>query len=131
MKSSAAATTIGTVAARFGLATHVLRHWESVGLLDPERDSAGRRRYTDDDVFRVAVILLAKDAGFSLDEIRAILTGSDRSAVLLRRREELRARIARAQASLEMIDHGLACDYADFTSCPHFRAAASARLLRQ
>ena len=29
--------TIGELAARFGLATHVLRHWEAVGLLGPER----------------------------------------------------------------------------------------------
>ncbi|MER5317779.1 MerR family transcriptional regulator [Streptosporangium roseum] len=27
--------TIGDVAARFGPATHVLRHWESMGLLSP------------------------------------------------------------------------------------------------
>jgi hypothetical protein len=27
--------TIGELAARFGLATHVLRHWEDVGLLSP------------------------------------------------------------------------------------------------
>jgi MerR family copper efflux transcriptional regulator len=37
---------IGDLAARFGLATHVLRHWEEMGLLRPARTSAGRRRYT-------------------------------------------------------------------------------------
>ena len=29
--------TIGELAARFGLATHVLRHWEDMGLLSPAR----------------------------------------------------------------------------------------------
>jgi hypothetical protein len=36
--------TIGELAARFGLATHVLRHWETKGLLSPARRVAGRRR---------------------------------------------------------------------------------------
>ena len=37
MKSTNAALTIGEVAGRFGLPAHVLRHWESVGLLAPVR----------------------------------------------------------------------------------------------
>ncbi|MEU1481969.1 MerR family DNA-binding transcriptional regulator [Streptomyces sp. NPDC005760] len=42
MKSSGdngvSAMSIGALAARFGLATHVLRHWESMGLLHPVHD---------------------------------------------------------------------------------------------
>jgi DNA-binding transcriptional MerR regulator len=134
MKSSGSVSSIGAVAERFGLATHVLRHWESVGLLAPERDSAGRRRYGADDVFRAAVILRAKEAGFALEEILAMVDTPDqtvRSAVLLSRRSELRARIASAQASLEMIEHALACEHDDFTLCPEFRAAVFERLLRR
>ncbi|KAA8884731.1 MerR family transcriptional regulator [Nocardia colli] len=131
MKSSDAVTGIGAAAARFGLATHVLRHWESVGLLTPQRDSAGRRRYREDDIFRVAVIQRAKEAGFTLDDIHTMLTTPDRSAVLTRQRDELQARIATAQASLDLIEHALACDHADFTTCPHFQAAVSERLFRQ
>ncbi|WP_433656282.1 MerR family transcriptional regulator [Nocardia sp. CA-128927] len=131
MKSSDAVCSIGAVAARFGLGTHVLRHWESVGLLIPERDSAERRRYGEDDVFRVAVILRAKEAGFTLDDIHTMLTTSNRSVVLSRQRDELRARIATAQASLEMIEHAMACEHADFTTCPHFQAAVAERLLRR
>jgi hypothetical protein len=33
--------TIGELAARFGLATHVLRHWEAMGLLTPVASSRG------------------------------------------------------------------------------------------
>ena len=65
----------------------MLRHWEDVGLLAPARDTAGRRRYRDDDLVRVAVILRSKAAGMSLDQIRVLLdagctragTGSSRS----------------------------------------------------
>ncbi|WP_414938151.1 MerR family transcriptional regulator [Amycolatopsis sp. cmx-11-51] len=60
---------VGEVARRFGLATHVLRHWESVGLLKPAR-AGDRRRYDDKDLYRIAVIVRSKEAGLSLDGIR-------------------------------------------------------------
>ena len=62
---------IGELAERFGLETHVLRHWEAEGLLDPERDSGGRRRYRESDAYRVAPIVASKAAGMRLDQIRA------------------------------------------------------------
>src|ERR1044072_4881292 len=71
MKSS---LTIGEVAAHFGLPTHVLGHWESVGLLSPARVSGERRRYTREDMFRVASIVRAKQAGLPLPAIREIPT---------------------------------------------------------
>lgn len=46
-----------TLANHSGLATHVLRHRETVGFLAPVRDSAGRRRQGLSDVTRVAVVL--------------------------------------------------------------------------
>jgi MerR family transcriptional regulator, copper efflux regulator len=70
MKSSSDRTwSVGEVAERFDLPTNVLRHWESVGLLEPARDSAGRRRYGLDDVSRVAAIQRSKAAGMSLDQV--------------------------------------------------------------
>ena len=42
--------TIGELAARFGLATHVLRHWEAMGLLTPAARVNGRRRYRQEHV---------------------------------------------------------------------------------
>jgi DNA-binding transcriptional MerR regulator len=56
---------IGALAQHFGLATHVLRHWEAMGLLAPARDAAGRRSYGVADLARVAVILRAKGADLS------------------------------------------------------------------
>jgi len=121
---------IGEIAARFGLATHVLRHWEATGLLNPAR-AGSRRRYGPDDLYRVAVIMRAKEAGLGLDEIREMITSSDparRRAVLRRRRDELAERIARAQASLDLIECALDCEHDDFTSCPHFQAVVSERI---
>ncbi|CAL9374841.1 helix-turn-helix domain-containing protein [Streptomyces griseomycini] len=115
---------IGALAERFGLAPHVLRYWESVGLLSPARDTAGRRVYGAGDVVRVAVVLRGKRAGLSLDAIRALATGgpADRRAVLRREAEELRARVAAARDSLALVECALRCDREDMTGCRHFRA---------
>lgn len=129
MKSSGDALGIGEVAQRFGLATHVLRHWESVGLLRPARTTTDRRRFAPADTYRVAVILPAKEAGLGLDDIGRLLDAGDRAgraAVLDRRRAELAERIARDQASLALLDHALTCEHDDVTACPHFRASIGA-----
>ena len=113
---------VGQVAERFGLATNVLRHWEDVGLLNPDRDSAGRRRYDRDDVVRVAVIQRTKAAGMTLEQIGVLLDSEARGrhelleahvADLERRTEEIR--IAR-----EMTLHAFECQEHDLTSCPGF-----------
>ncbi|MFI7487830.1 MerR family transcriptional regulator [Micromonospora echinaurantiaca] len=122
---------IGEIAARFGLPTHVLRHWESVGLLTPARAVAGRRRYGTADLYRIATILRAKEAGFSLDDVRAVLDEPDpaeRRRILARQRSALAERIARAQASLEIIDVALRCEHEDLARCPHYRASLAARI---
>lgn len=117
---------MGEVAARFGFGTHVLRHWESLGLLAPARDSAGRRCYTEHDIARVAVIVRAKQAGLSLDRIAELLAvgGSHaRTAILRRQRDELVTLIEAAQASLQLIECALGCKHDDLTNCTHFQAA--------
>lgn len=123
--------TIGELAARFGLATHVLRHWEDVGLLSPARRVAGRRVYGPAHVTRVAEILLGKDAGFSLEQLRELFAAPDRS----RRREVLRAQLAqvrqridRLMLSQKLLEHGLRCRHQDYQSCPRFQAMVLARL---
>lgn len=56
------------------------RHWESMGLLAPARVTAGRRRYGEGDLYRVAAIPRAKQAGFSLDEIWEVTAKADPTA---------------------------------------------------
>ncbi|MEV6756709.1 MerR family transcriptional regulator [Streptomyces sp. NPDC051214] len=127
MKSSAdngaSAMSIGALAARFGLATHVLRHWEAMGLLHPVRDAGGRRRYGTDDLTRVATILIFKKAGLGLDTIRSLSASVERATrheILRAEAEELRSTIAAAQASLQLIEGGLNCEYEDVTQCPNY-----------
>ena len=118
--------TIGQLAGRFGLPTHVLRHWESVGLLAPVRRVGGRRRYGSDALGRVAIIIQGKQLGFGLEQIRAMLHTGDperRRAVLADHRATLLHRIEQARAAAEMIEHALTCTAEDFIECPHFLAA--------
>ncbi|MGS2614876.1 MerR family transcriptional regulator [Micromonospora sp. LZ34] len=133
MKSSSGQEelSIGEIAARFGLPTHVLRHWDSVGLLSPARGVAGRRRYGPANLYRIATILRAKEAGFSLDDVRAVLDEQDPAArrrILARQRAALLERIARARASLEIVEVALRCEHDDLTECPHYRASVAARI---
>lgn len=130
-RGGAGELTVGQVAEHFGLATHVLRHWESEGLLAPSRNAAGRRRYRRIDLFRVAAIQRAKEAGLPLPDIRAVMTATDpgaRTAVLRRQRENLAQRIARMQASLALIDTALECQHDDIATCPNFQALLAERV---
>jgi MerR family copper efflux transcriptional regulator len=115
--------TIGQLAARFGLASHVLRHWEGFGLIAPAERVNGRRRYREWHLARVAMIIRCKEAGLSLDQIRAILdapNGQARRQLLREHRDELERRIAAIKASKEMVEHGIDCPAEDFTQCPNF-----------
>ncbi|GAB3588486.1 helix-turn-helix domain-containing protein [Calidifontibacter terrae] len=127
MKSSAPDWSIGQLAARFALETHVLRHWESCELLKPARDSAGRRRYDQDDVVRVAVILRSKAAGMSLDQIRVMLDADapKRHEVLEAHIADLDRRMHEMRIAREMAEHSLHCRAHDVGTCPRFKAAVS------
>ena len=115
---------VGELAHRFELPTHVLRHWESMGLLAPERDSAGRRRYQEDDAYRIAVIVSSKAAGMSLEQIRSLLDAGadDRRQILTDHLADLAARMAEMERSRHLTEHALECRAHDVANCPNFRA---------
>lgn len=116
---------IGEAAARFGLDTHVLRHWEDVGLLTPARDSADRRRYVPDDLVRIAVIVRSKAAGMSLEQIAVMLDAGapERHRVLEEHIADLDRRMDEMRRSREMTQHALSCRAHDIATCPRFKAA--------
>jgi len=124
MKSRDAQWSVGEIADRFGLETHVLRYWEDRGLLTPSRNAAGRRLYCEDDVVRVAVILRSKAAGMSLDQIQVMLDAgsSDRHRVLEAHLADLDRRMAEMEQSRQMTLHAFECRAHDVATCPQFAA---------
>ncbi|MGP3960098.1 MerR family transcriptional regulator [Nonomuraea sp. 3N208] len=121
---------IGDLADRFGLPTHVLRHWESVGLLRPARRAGGQRSYGPADLERVALIRMGKEAGFTLGELCVLLSAPspmDHRDLLRRHIVELENRISRARAAKELIEHALACPHS-FAECEHARERIAAHI---
>lgn len=126
MKSSKATEefTIGQLAARFSLATHVLRHWETAGLLIPAARVNGRRRYQREHIARIVMIMRGKAAGLSLEQLRQVFSAPSREVrrdVLAGQHAELTQRIAEAQTSLRLLEHAMDCRAEDFTKCPSFQ----------
>lgn len=125
MKSSAKTIrwSVGELAARFELETHVLRYWEDQGLLHPDRDSAGRRIYNEDDAYRVAAILTSKASGMSLEAIRTLMDASaaGRHAALRDHLAELDRRQGEIERSRALTEHALECRAHDITTCAGFQ----------
>jgi len=65
--------TIGELATRSGLSSSAIRFYQRRGLLPPRESGSTWQRYGADTLARLAVIELAKRAGFTLDEIIVLL----------------------------------------------------------
>lgn len=116
--------TIGELARSFGLATHVLRHWEAVGVLEPARRTGGQRRYSGDQRCQVALILRAQRAGMSLARIREALDAPDQRtlrALLGAHLDELARRMEQLREAMEMLEHGMNCQHPNLLECPGAR----------
>jgi DNA-binding transcriptional MerR regulator len=69
---------IGELAVELGLNPKSIRHYEAIGLLPPpQRTTSGYRLYDEVDRERLRFIVKAKAIGFTLREIREILTLRD------------------------------------------------------
>jgi DNA-binding transcriptional MerR regulator len=126
--------TIGELARATGVATSALRYWEELGLLPPPTRISGRRRYPASAVGLVGMILVSRDAGFTLDELKALMASRDGGPnawreLYERKLAELDERIARAQAARTAIAHALARDHRDgIFHCPTFARGVAGRL---
>jgi MerR family transcriptional regulator, mercuric resistance operon regulatory protein len=68
------ALTLGGLAREAGVNPETIRYYERRGLLpEPPRTASGYRQYSPDDRDRLALIRRAKDLGFTLTEIAALL----------------------------------------------------------
>lgn len=66
--------TIGQVAKQTGVTVETVRFYEKQGLIDsPQRSESGYRQYPRETIARVRFIQNAKDVGFTLKDISALL----------------------------------------------------------
>lgn len=66
--------TIGKLAEATGAKVETIRWYEKVGLIAPPARTGGNyRAYSPDDLARLSFIRRARDLGFSLDQVRALL----------------------------------------------------------
>ncbi len=66
---------IGDLAERTGLAVSAIRFYETKGLVTPERNTGGQRRYLRSDIRRLSFVQVAQQLGFSIEDIRTALAG--------------------------------------------------------
>src|SRR4051812_33572710 len=97
---------IGKLAAELGITSQAVRFYERSGLLkEPARTQSGYRQYGPDDLKRLRFIRQAKELGFTLSEIGAMLRMHDAGqapcseviAFAERHLEEVEAEIQRLQ----------------------------------
>jgi MerR family Zn(II)-responsive transcriptional regulator of zntA len=105
--------TIGKVASLINVSTDTLRYYEREGLIDPASKSrGGYRLYDRDAVRRVRFIKQAQHCGFTLTEIRALLTlrasdaacCSDVRRLALEKKLQLEAKIKAMRAMSKVLD---------------------------
>lgn len=65
--------TVKEVSKRTGVSVRALQYWDELGLLSPARTEAGYRTYDDDALLRLQQILIRRELGFPLEEIRRSL----------------------------------------------------------
>lgn len=75
MKNKQKYLKIGELSKQSGLAVSAIRYYEELGLIEPSfRNESKYRYYTETDVSLLNFIKKSKHLGFSLDEIKAIIT---------------------------------------------------------
>ncbi|WP_167148641.1 MerR family transcriptional regulator [Actinomyces sp. ZJ308] len=101
------AMTVGEVSTLLGVSVRALHHWDASGLVHPSRRSdAGYRLYCEADLMRIQQVLVYRQTGMSLTDIKGVLDDPDTDAVahLRRQREMLQGQISHLQRMLRSID---------------------------
>jgi MerR family transcriptional regulator, thiopeptide resistance regulator len=102
---------VSEVARIAGVSVRALHHYDEIGLLVPrERSGAGYRRYDDADLLRLQQILIGREQGLSLEEIRRSLDDPrfDHRQALLAQKRQLQDHARRTDDMIRAVDAALA-----------------------
>ena len=82
-----------------GLTSKTLRHWETVGLLEPQRDENDYRLYSDADIARIFYIMSLREFDLPLERIKAVLAEG------LNEKEALSQHLKRLNAQMRHLEN--------------------------
>ncbi|HEY6050921.1 MAG TPA: MerR family transcriptional regulator [Thermoanaerobaculia bacterium] len=111
---------IGELSRRTGLPPSALRYYEQERLIPPAPRRSGQRDYEDRDVTAVAVVQLARQAGFSIAEVRQLVGqfGRERWRRLAERKlDQVRETAGRLAEMTRLLEKLLECDCPDLDFC--------------
>ena len=101
------AMTVGEVSMLLGISVRALHHWDETGLVHPSRRSAaGYRLYCEADIMRIQQVLVYRQTGMNLADIKMVLDEPETDAMthLRRQRELVQGQVSHLQQMLNSID---------------------------
>lgn len=122
---------IGEIARQAGVATSALRYYEKAGLLPAPARLSKQRRYDQQILGRIRIILLARDAGFTVSETRTFLSGFPLGttpaarwrAMAKEKLAELDALMARVSDMKSILEASFRCECCRLEDCERLVAA--------
>lgn len=118
---------IGELSRRAGCTVETIRYYERIGLLPAPARRGRYRNYGRDDVARLAFVRRARELGFALEDIRALLrlaTDADRACAEVRslaadHLADVRGKIADLRTMEKTLANSVRrCDAGESPSCP-------------
>jgi MerR family redox-sensitive transcriptional activator SoxR len=130
-----ATLSIGQVAGKAGISVSAIRYYERNGLLPEAERVSGQRRFAEETLRRLEVIEVAKQAGFSLDEVCALLASIDEGvpaheqlqALAARKLPEIDALIDRARSMRDWLAVASVCGCESLDDCGLFEVEGQPR----
>ncbi|MBO6950064.1 MAG: helix-turn-helix domain-containing protein [Rhodospirillales bacterium] len=123
------------LARQTGCNLETIRYYEKIGMMpDPPRMASGYRVYDETHVARLRFILRGRELGFSIEEIRGLLSLVDRGtqtcaevqALTERHLADVRTKIADLKRIEKVLaDTAAQCSGAEVPECPVLEALAS------
>jgi MerR family redox-sensitive transcriptional activator SoxR len=119
------------LARRTGIAASALRYYETRGLLKPQRNRAGQRRYPRSDIRRVSIVIIAQKCGFRLRDIKKLLaplsqnrspTAAEWALVSQAMRAELNRKIQQTTNLGDQLESCIGCGCLSMKACHLFNA---------
>jgi MerR family mercuric resistance operon transcriptional regulator len=128
---------IGRLSASSGVNIETIRYYERIKLLaPPPRTPGGRRLYSGDDLRTLVFIRRARELGFSLEEVRALVRLATQGAscqqvrdIAVPRLEDIRAKLRDLRKMERALDAAVSrCSGQDVPECPILDALDAGRM---